>query len=155
MEAKRKSPVSPIGQSVRSHAAELYQRDPEFRAERDRLAPYRAVGRAVINARVDRGLTQAQLAEMIGTKDTGISRIESGRHAVSLQTLQKLSNALDITFVIGSARATARAGDVRVVQVSDVAVERTVAQRARRPFASASMSAGTFSLRASSRSRDI
>jgi len=60
----------------------------------------------VDEARQVRGWTQKRLAEAIGTTDTAISRVESGRHPISLETLTKLGSALDIAFVVGSASAT-------------------------------------------------
>ena len=47
------------------------------------------------------GLTQAQLAERIGTSHSAISRIESGQHTATPETLRKLAAALDMRLVIG------------------------------------------------------
>ncbi|MBE6753981.1 MAG: helix-turn-helix domain-containing protein [Ruminococcaceae bacterium] len=45
-------------------------------------------------ARLERGLTQSQLAEMIGTKRSNICRIESGGQNISLDMLLKISHAV-------------------------------------------------------------
>lgn len=48
----------------------------------------------IIQARVEQGLTQAQLAEIIGTQRSNISRLESGAHNPSLDFLLKAASAL-------------------------------------------------------------
>lgn len=48
----------------------------------------------IVQARAAQGLTQAQLAEMLGTHRTNISRLESGAHNPSLDFLLKVSAAL-------------------------------------------------------------
>ncbi len=78
-------------------------KDPEFKAEFDKLQPEFAVIRAVIEARMKKGLTQKQLAGRIGTKQSVISRLESGRGNPSLAFLKRLAVAfnthLEIRFV--------------------------------------------------------
>ena len=46
-------------------------------------------------ARLEKGISQAQLAEMIGTQRSNICRIESGAQNLSLDMLIKISQALD------------------------------------------------------------
>jgi transcriptional regulator with XRE-family HTH domain len=46
-------------------------------------------------------LTQQGLAERMGTSHSAISRIESGRHKTSVETLRRLADALELRFVIG------------------------------------------------------
>ncbi len=94
-------PISPIGSTSNEAAARRYRRSAVYREQHDRLATYRAIAAIVIDGRAARRWTQQQLAEKIGTTNTAVSRIESGRHAVSLDTLQRLSTALDVTFTIG------------------------------------------------------
>jgi len=50
----------------------------------------------VLRARAEAGLTQAQLAERVGTTQSAIARLESGalRHSPSIATLQKYAKAL-------------------------------------------------------------
>ena len=49
-----------------------------------------------LKARADQGLTQAQVAEKIGTTQSAVARMESGRgkHSPSLATLSKYAEAL-------------------------------------------------------------
>ena len=118
MENADEMPISPIGQTSQEAASERYRRDAAYRAAHDRLTPYRVIARAVILARVAKHLTQRDLAGMIGTTDSAISRIESGERAISLETLRKLGAALDIVFLVGSTAATSTSAiDPRAVIV--------------------------------------
>lgn len=108
---RKASPISPIGMTSDEAAARRYRRSAAYREQHDQLAPYRAIARVVIHERGARGWTQQRLADELGTTNTAVSRIESGRHAVSLDTLQRLSDVLGIAFTIGpttlpTARAT-------------------------------------------------
>jgi ribosome-binding protein aMBF1 (putative translation factor) len=96
-------PNSPIGSTSEEAADRRYRRSAGYREQHDRLAPYRVIARAVILARATQGWTQRQLADAIGTTNTAVSRIESGRHGVSLGTLQNLADALGMSFTIGPA----------------------------------------------------
>jgi len=64
-------------------------------------AGFREVAWLLIKYRMDKGLSQQQLAEMVRTSHSQISRIESGRHRTNLATLQRIAEALDLTVVIG------------------------------------------------------
>jgi len=92
--------VSPIGKSVADDLKESLK-DPEFKAEYERLAPYEELARIVIMRRAALGLTQAELAARMGTTASAISRVESGQHATSPQTLKKLANAFGARAVLG------------------------------------------------------
>jgi len=75
-------------------------KDPEFKAEYDRQQPEFAVINAIINARAKKGITQEQLAKKLGTKQSAIARLESGRANPSVLFLKKLANALNLNFRI-------------------------------------------------------
>lgn len=53
------------------------------------------------NARKAKGMTQQQLADMVGMTQGNIARIESGRHCIRLDKLELIANALGIKIVIG------------------------------------------------------
>ena len=76
-----------------SHKRWLEERmeDPEFRAEYERQAP----AFEVTKLRLKQGLTQKQLAQMIGTRQSSISRLESGRSEPSLSFLRRVVEALE------------------------------------------------------------
>lgn len=69
-------------------------KDPKFKAEYDKLQPEFAVIQAVIDARMNKGVTQKTLAKRIGTKQSVISRLETGRANPSISFLKKLAQAL-------------------------------------------------------------
>jgi transcriptional regulator with XRE-family HTH domain len=118
--------ISPLGSTAEASASRRCARSAAYREQHDRLAPYRAIAEAVILARGAHNLTQRELGQAIGTTDTAISRIESGRHPVTLGTLAKLGQALDLTFMVGSADAAKQAArDTRCVVVPETAIERT------------------------------
>lgn len=103
----------PIGSTSEQASARRYRRSDVYREQHDRLAPYRAIARAVILARSERGWTQGQLADRLGTTNTVVSRIESGRHGLSLETLYRLARVLDVTFTVGPQRLVAEPLDDR------------------------------------------
>jgi hypothetical protein len=51
-----------------------------YRAEQDRLAPYREVARKVILLRTRHRISQEELARRVGTSKSAMVRLESGRH---------------------------------------------------------------------------
>ncbi len=50
---------------------------------------------ALIQKRLERNITQRELARRIGSKQSAISRIESGQANPSVRILQKIAHALD------------------------------------------------------------
>ena len=61
----------------------------------DELESEFALIEMIIDKRIEKGLTQSQLAKKIGTKQSAISRLEGGQYNPSLDFLKKLSTALD------------------------------------------------------------
>lgn len=68
-------------------------KDPEFVKEYDALEEEFARAQLVIGARVHADLSQAELAERMGTSQSAIARLESGRVKPSTRTLEKLAAA--------------------------------------------------------------
>jgi len=66
-------------------------KDSEFLAAAKELEP----GYQVARLRILRGLTQAQLAEMVGTRQPSIARLENGTSIPSLSFLNKVATALN------------------------------------------------------------
>ena len=64
--------------------------DPAFREIAESLEP----GHQVARLRIQRGLTQAQLAELVGSHQSSIARLESGRVAPRISFLQKVVDVL-------------------------------------------------------------
>lgn len=70
-------------------------KDPEVSRYYKELGPEFAVVRAIIKRRLQKELTQAQLAKKIGTKQSAVARLESGHYNPSLSFLRKVASALD------------------------------------------------------------
>lgn len=73
--------------------------DPKTRAAYDALDPAFQIARL----RIEAGLTQAQLAELVGTKQPSIARLERGQTQPTIEFLRRLGAALgkrlEISFV--------------------------------------------------------
>lgn len=69
-------------------------KDPEVRAEYEALKPEYEVIRALVGARIEQNLTQKQLAERSGIRQSNISRIENGTCSPTVETLQQLANGM-------------------------------------------------------------
>ncbi|MCU1619488.1 MAG: UDP-N-acetylglucosamine 1-carboxyvinyltransferase with a repressor domain, partial [Modestobacter sp.] len=66
----------------------------------------RQIGALVRDARRHHGLTQAQLAERLGTSQSAIARIEQGNQNLTLELLGRLSAALDSELItVGRSRS--------------------------------------------------
>lgn len=59
------------------------------------------ISETIMNARRAKGLTQQELADMVGVAQGSIARIESGKHRIRLDKLEKIAHALDIKITIG------------------------------------------------------
>ncbi|NCC08718.1 MAG: XRE family transcriptional regulator [Clostridia bacterium] len=65
--------------------------DAQFKAEYDALAPQYEIIRTVIAERDAQHLTQKELAQRCGIKQSNISRLENGNANPSLAFLQKIA----------------------------------------------------------------
>ena len=68
--------------------------NPAVKKEYARLAPRYAVISDLIAARIRKGMTQRQVAEQIGTKQSAIARLEAGNVNPSLDFLEKIAEVL-------------------------------------------------------------
>lgn len=59
------------------------------------LGPEFEVTAALIKRRLEKRLTQQELAKRVGTKQSAIARFESGTYNPSLDFLRKVTEALD------------------------------------------------------------
>jgi len=66
----------------------------EFRKEHEATRAEFNVTRAIIEARMAEGLTQKELAERSGLRQSNISRIENGTCSPTVSTLQMLAEGL-------------------------------------------------------------
>ena len=73
---------------------------PAVRAEYDALGPEFAIAREMIAARARAGLSQAEVAQRMGTTQSVVARLESGRRPPSLRTVQRYAQALGARAVV-------------------------------------------------------
>jgi ribosome-binding protein aMBF1 (putative translation factor) len=69
-------------------------KDPKFRKAYEALKPKYDLIRAILDARIKRGVTQAVLAKRVGTTQSAIARFESGQGNPTLEFLSKVSAAV-------------------------------------------------------------
>lgn len=68
--------------------------NPEVAAEYENLGPGYELVRELVRARSRAGLTQAQVAERMGTTQSVVARLENGQ-LPSMKTLQRFADATD------------------------------------------------------------
>ncbi|HEX7729730.1 MAG TPA: helix-turn-helix transcriptional regulator [Terracidiphilus sp.] len=67
--------------------------NPDVKREYDALEQEFAIAAELIRARAGAGLSQAELAERMGTSQSAIARLESGRSLPSAKTLIRFAEA--------------------------------------------------------------
>ncbi len=83
-------------------------KEPRYRAAYDALTPEFELAKALIRARLRAGLSQAELARRMGTTQSVIAKLESGKSLPSTRTLHRYARAtgskVRITLVADSQR---------------------------------------------------
>jgi ribosome-binding protein aMBF1 (putative translation factor) len=74
------------------HAKHMAE-DPEYRAAYDALEEEFALIKAMMDARKRSRLSQAEIANRMGTTESVVSRLESGRVKPSTRTLERYAEA--------------------------------------------------------------
>lgn len=86
--------------NYKSHRKELLK-DRAVRAELDRLQPEYELAKSIVERRMNKRMTQAEVAEKAGMPQSTIARIEGLTHGVpKIATLMKIANALDAKLVV-------------------------------------------------------
>ena len=70
-------------------------KNKKIQAAYDTLHPEFEVITSLIKRRLEKGFTQQELAQRVGTKQSAIARLESGTYNPSLDFLKKVTRALD------------------------------------------------------------
>lgn len=84
------------GRTLKEYIAEQ-MKDPAFKKAWDDLEPEFQVLKAMIKAREKSGISQAELARRLGTKQSVISRLERGAFSkATLETIKKVADVLDL-----------------------------------------------------------
>ena len=85
--------------TFKEHKAQL-MKDPEFvKAWKETELEYQ-IASAIIEARINRGITQKILAKKMKTRQSVISRLESGTTTPSLSLLKRLAAALEVPLTV-------------------------------------------------------
>jgi len=79
---------------------ERQRRNPEYMAVQKELQPILDVANDVLRLRLQKGWSQAELAEHVGTKQANISRLENGLANPSIELLQRLAKALGTELLV-------------------------------------------------------
>ncbi|MBS0404650.1 MAG: helix-turn-helix transcriptional regulator [Proteobacteria bacterium] len=94
----------PVTFDPKAHAAKKRKADPDFRAAYDALEDEFAALAALLAARKDAGLTQADVAARMGVSQPVLARIESSlgsrKHSPSLETLRRYAGACGKKLII-------------------------------------------------------
>lgn len=61
---------------------------------KNNLSYQQTIGQTIARLRIEQGLTQTQLASLVGSSQSAINRIERGRQNVSLPMIEKISDTL-------------------------------------------------------------
>ena len=84
------------GRTLKDYIADQ-MKNPEFKKAWDDLDPEFRVLKAMIKAREKSGISQAELARRLGTKQSVVSRLKHGAFSkASLETIKKVADALDM-----------------------------------------------------------
>jgi ribosome-binding protein aMBF1 (putative translation factor) len=111
--------VARLGGDARAAADRRRASDPKYAELEKKFEVALGIADLVILHRTRSGLTQEQLAERMGTSISAVSRLESGFHVPSMETLRKVAEAVG--------------GRVKI-DIVDIAPARTSRPR-RRPLA--------------------
>ncbi|OGW55046.1 MAG: hypothetical protein A2Z46_05215 [Nitrospirae bacterium RBG_19FT_COMBO_55_12] len=88
------------GRTLKEYIAEQ-MKNPQFKKAWEDLDPEFQVLKAMIKAREKTGISQAELARRVGTKQSVISRLERGAFSkATLETIKKMADALDMRLEI-------------------------------------------------------
>ncbi len=82
-----------MGKSLDKKHKEMMERDPQYAKAYEDMEDEFHFARELIQARIRAGLTQQQVAEKMGTKQSTIARLESGSTLPSLRSLQRYAEA--------------------------------------------------------------
>lgn len=75
-------------------------KDEDVHKEYDALATEFIIAETIIEKRLEKGMSQSELADKIGTKQSAISRLESGDYNPSIRFLKKVAKALDLKLTV-------------------------------------------------------
>jgi ribosome-binding protein aMBF1 (putative translation factor) len=75
--------------------------NPEFAVAWETALPELEIKRLIVDARIENGWTQKELAEKCGLRQSNISRLETGGSSPTLKTIQLLAKGLGKKLILG------------------------------------------------------
>jgi DNA-binding XRE family transcriptional regulator len=95
-----------MGKSIFEYHKQMMTADPGYKAAYEALEPEFAIARALIQARSEAGMSQAEVAERLGVTQPAVARMESGKN-ISIRSLSRYATAVGkpIQLVINPATA--------------------------------------------------
>lgn len=81
------------------YSKELLKR-PGFKEAQEETRLEYEIARALIKARIEQGLTQAEIAKRMNTKQSVISRVENAKTIPSLSFLKRLAHVLNASLQV-------------------------------------------------------
>ena len=78
----------------------ILMKRPGFKEAQEETRLEYEIARALIKARLEKGLTQAEVARRMHTKQSVISRVENARTMPSLAFLKRLAQVLDASLQV-------------------------------------------------------
>lgn len=85
--------------SWQEHKKELLKRPDFVRALKEVEIEFQ-IADAIIKARIEKGMTQKDLADKMKTRQSVISRVESAKTVPTISFLKRLSGALDVSLKV-------------------------------------------------------
>ncbi|MBQ9342203.1 MAG: helix-turn-helix transcriptional regulator [Lachnospiraceae bacterium] len=79
---------------------EELMKNPEFKREYEAIQPEISITKAILEARINAGMTQLELSKKSGISQADISRLEKGTRNPSIALLKRLAEAMDSTLKI-------------------------------------------------------
>ncbi len=83
-------------QSFTDFKREVFAKRPDVKKAYDDLELEYTLIQRMIDMRINHGITQADLAKKVGTKQSAISRFEAGGSNPTIGFLKRLADALDV-----------------------------------------------------------
>ncbi len=87
------------------------RQDPAFRRRWDESAFARQVATTLVRYRVERDLTQRQLADLLGVHQPNVARLESGERTPTLRELARITAMTGLTFHLSVANGAVELSD--------------------------------------------
>lgn len=94
MDITKKLQLKKMGYITADELHEQSMKDPEYRRLWEESRPLHEFILSLIRARVDNGLTQKELADIISMKQSAVARIESGEGNPRFKTMQALAKGV-------------------------------------------------------------